>query len=156
MILLRKLALKSPLTGLVQKYGGNTVEWVLANHPATLVSIYYSKEKITFLPEIIEVLKVQYPNFYEIDKPGIDKDFYDKVFPSKGVNYSKMSYNELVTKMRGFMINRGEAPSTLLNAWNKAKLLVIEQRDIKRGSVISKAELQGINQGRKSHGNRID
>jgi len=153
---LRQLSWKSPLTGLVKNYGGNTVEWVMANHPGTLLYIYYRLEKITFLPEIINAIKAKYSKFYEIKKPGVDKDFYEKVFLNKSIDYSKLSYRELVSKMTGYRLSKKEIPSSLLQAWNKAKLLVMEQRDIKFNGGLSRAELQGINHGRFSEGDRVE
>jgi hypothetical protein len=118
-VLLRKLTLKSKVSGLSIKYPNKTVAEVMEIHPSTIWSIYCRFEKITFTDDILETLEVMFDSFKKIPKPGIDKNQINNT--ASMVVYAQMSYQSLLKLIQHKKINKIDIPSDLYTAFNRAK-----------------------------------
>jgi hypothetical protein len=141
MIRLRTLTEKSIIDSLPVKWD---VKKIMDNKPHWMLKTYYEQEKITFTRPVIDWFKETYPNFFEIDKPGIFKGWADILYTS--TDYSEWSY-ERVTKLIAYLkiLNRN-IPQKLLDV-SKFKKAIIKIKKNKRETV-SKFELQSKNHGR--------
>jgi hypothetical protein len=142
-ITLRKLTWKSKWD-FNNKYPEHyTLQDVFKQKPSSLVWLYYTHEKITFVDEVWNEIKEKVGGLKDIPKPGIDKDFMTKRF---GGQYTQKSYMELRNIISAKKLNGQPIDSYLLETFRKKK----SERGGKMWSseVYTKATLQGQNHNR--------
>jgi len=119
MILLRKLTLKS-IASFYYDQKEMTVEMLIKDKPYEVLKAYYNLEKITFNEDVLNILKQSFISFYEITKPGIDKDYKSKIFGQQ--NYDTKSYEDLKLISRRILFKGGMISNSLKNALKQKKL----------------------------------
>lgn len=129
-----------------------TVEKLWNERPMALLEAYYTREKISFNRELLDMMKEMFPSFIEIEKPGKLLNWRELVIIKLNGEQPKniwidMTYEELLKKMRGFSLNGKKPPIELINCFNIAKSQ--RQRILDNSNLtISKKELQAKNHGR--------
>jgi hypothetical protein len=129
-------------------YGSNwTVRTLFDDKPNAILKAYYELEKISFSKEVIDEIKLKYPRFFEIDKPGkFIGNWKQIIFNNFYPDWSEKSYQELLTSMRYYSINKKKIPDELRACFLYAKSKVKRSKD-NEIITISKRSLQGKNQG---------
>jgi hypothetical protein len=142
-ITLRKLTWKSKWD-FNKKYPEHYTLLDVYNHkPSSLVWLYYTHEKITFVDEVWNEIKDKVKGLKDIPKPGMDKDFLTQRF---GGYFTQKSYGELKKIITAKKLNGEVITVDLLENFKKKK----SERGGKMWSseVYTKATLQGQNHNR--------
>jgi len=124
-----------------------TVRKLFDDKPNAILKAYYGLEKISFSQDVIDEIKLKYHRFFEIDKPGkFDGDWKEIIFNNFYPDWGQKSYQELLTSMRYYSINKKKIPEELMTCFLYAKSQVERSKD-NENITISKKSLQGKNQG---------
>jgi hypothetical protein len=128
--LLRKLARKSVLN--FGKHNNRSVQQILdLKHPAYLRWVYYNKEGLSFLDDILKEIGIIGDDFdYQIQKPGIDPELGEKV------NDMKLGNASVALKSHLKKLKKGENLANQIRSKNVDK------------KIFSKGSMQSRNQGK--------
>jgi hypothetical protein len=140
MIRLRTLTLKS-VWDVSEKYRGQTVGNILDLHPSTLYWAYTHVQWVNFTDDILQVLAQKFNTFQIIEKPGTDKEQFEKWKNRHTLN--DKSYEEL-RKIEFAKRMNGQNNPELRNLLKSKKA---DSNLVKRNASPSRAYMQ-----RKNHG----
>ena len=142
-ITLRKLTWKSKWE-FNNKYPDTyTIEDVFKIKPSSLVWLYYTHEKISFVDEVWNTIKEKVGDLKDINKPSIDVEFLTERFSD---SYKNRSYQELRNIITTKRLNNQSISVNLLESFREKR----SERSGKKWSseVYTKRTLQGQNHGK--------
>jgi Ca2+-binding EF-hand superfamily protein len=120
-----------------------SVEEVYNKHPSSLYWGYCCKEEINFNEEVLQKLESKFTMFKRIEKPGVDKEQFEKIMNN---NWGNKSYSELNSMVTAKRINGEIIPTSLMEQLKKKRF---EKKTKMYCRIIeSKSVLQGRNHGR--------
>ena len=146
---LRKLTMRSTWD-FNPKHQGWTIDKVMEYAPKSLLWAYLCMEKITFVDEILEMLKEKYDGLELIEKPGVDKEQYNEL-DNQSNPWSKFTYPELKQINAAKRANGQRVPRSLLATMDRKKSFYLKDKhdaDFEYTNVDSKATMQAKNQGK--------
>lgn len=125
-VLLRTMSLKSILN--FGKYSGMSIQQILdLKKTGYLRYLYYNKEGITFVDDILKIIGVIGNNFdYRIDKPGKNPELCKKIFKEKEKYYDKgindyIKRNKMARKIDYDYFDKRKFTKGNLQAWNHGR-----------------------------------
>ena len=146
-VALRKLSFKSKMN--FGKHAEQTVEHLIEANPYYLVWVYYNMDKISFIDEVLDKLKVCFPKFTSIVKPGKVPELHDVVckpeVPEGKKTYSECTYKELKNMILSYRIRGVPVPPRLKECYNEKRT---ELFFANKNKPVFKATLQARNHGR--------
>jgi len=146
---LRKLTMKS-IWDFSGKHQGWTIQKVMEYAPKSLLWAYLCLEKISFVDDVLNMLKEKYKDLEFIEKPGIDKEQYEDL-DNQSNPWSKYSYPELKNINAGMRANGKRVPRSLLATMDRKKSFYLKDKhdaDFKYTNVDTKARMQAKNHGK--------
>jgi len=124
--------------------GGILVGTLLEKKPLDLIKIYYTYEKINFMPSVLDKLRESFPNFYEIKKPGIDPNWRIILFSKYG-DVENMTDEKIKNIFLHYKINKKPVPEIIGIEFSRRKSIRKIKTFDQTDEIYTKSSLRSFN-----------